>query len=969
MKTFLQEIAQNLIKNYRDHLGDTTVIFPNRRAGLFFREYLREVLDRPSWSPLILSFQDFIAMNTPLQKADQLYLVHRLFEVYRKVLKTKEGFDRFYYWGQMLLKDFDDVDKYLVNAQNLYTNLSRQKQLDLSFDFLLPEQKEIVRKFWQGFEESRSVQKERFEFVWNHLFAVYQSFNDALKKDGLAYEGMQYRYIAERMDTIRFSQAEGPVFFAGFNALNTAEERIISWCIQNRQAQVLWDLDGYYFHQEDQEAGNFLRQYKNTTVFAPSFPQDIPNRLEDHRRSVTITGVPQHVGQAKVLGQKLSELLDNHPELDIRKVAVVLADEALLFPVLHSLPEKVEAINVTMGFPLSYAPVNSLIEHILELQRLIRVDPEEHLLFHFKPALAIVRHPLIIQTAQKQLEDWSRNLQTNNKVFFTEAELPDNRLIRLIFRPAGDELISYLADILLELHVLSQEEENRFEVEYVHQYYQLLNRYADLLSDSGAKTDRRSFAALFKQLVRTERLPFTGEPLRGLQIMGVLETRNLDFEHVFVLSMNEDFFPSQAGKHSFIPYNLRKAYNLPNYDQQDAIYAYLFYRLIQRADSISFFYNTEGNDLGGEEMSRFLQQLLHESGLDIRTEVLANLTEPGETREITITKNEDVMKSLGRYQSLNRTPEKRLSPSALNTYLDCRLRFYFRYVANLYEQDEIEEDVDARSLGNVLHHAMEELYRNHLEGKNSNLLEKADFAVLKKKLEDAAVAAFRKQFAVSPDRKFYFEGKNIIAREIIKDFMSAILRLDERHAPFEVLGMESEYTLDLPLNDAPESTDTDTTTSGSQRETLNIEHSTLNVGLRGTIDRIDRKDRHVRLIDYKTGQDKHTFTSIEELFDRKRKNKAALQTFNYALLYQKVKMAEDILVPAVFNKDALFMGEDVLLEMKGKGKVENAAYFLDEYTRHLKALLTEIFDPEEPFDQTDDERKCIFCAYKEICGR
>ena len=964
MQTFLQELAQDLIKNHAHQLGDLTVIFPNRRAGLFFRENLVEVLNKPSWSPQVLSFQDFIAMNAPMQKADQLYLVHKLFKVYREVLKTKESFDRFYYWGQMLLKDFDDVDKYMVNAQNLYANLSRQKQLDLSFDFLQPEQKEIIQRFWQGFDESKSQQKERFEFVWNHLFSVYHSFRGALLEEGLAYEGMLYRYMAENIDNAFLKRTGQPIFFAGFNALNTAEEKIITWCIEHMDAKIIWDLDSYYFLNKDQEAGHFLRQYKEKAIFAPSFPGEVPSHLLGHPRSITISGVPQHVGQAKVLGQKLEELIHRHPQLDTRKVAVVLADETLLFPVLHSLPASIEAINVTMGFPLSYAPVNSLVEHLLELQRMVRTDPDGHLLFHFKPTLSIIRHPLIIQTGPKLLGEWAHEILSNNKVFITPAELPKNTLVQFIFKVAQEDIVSYLSDILLELHTLSKRQESRLEVEYVHLYYQILNRYTDLLSSTGSKTDLGSFSALFKQLVRTERLPFTGEPLRGLQVMGVLETRNLDFEHVFVLSMNEDFFPSQSGKHSFIPYNLRRAYDLPNYDQQDAIYAYLFYRLIQRAKNVNFFYNTEGNDLGGEEMSRFLQQLLNEPGLKIKTEVLANFTSPEKPAKITIKKGEQVMHSLQRYCTTEGQPGKRLSPSALNTYLDCKLRFYFRYVANLYERDEMEEDVDARSLGNVLHHAMEVLYSRHLERKKSQVLEKSDFAVLKKGLEAAAVAAFRKQFAVAPERKFYFEGKNIIAKEIIKDFMSAILRIDEKYAPFEILGMESEYTMDLPLNSQNGDNDQGPAQGTGGTNTINS-----TVGLRGTIDRVDRKDHQVRLIDYKTGQDKHVFNSIEELFDHKKKNKAALQTFSYALLYQQAKQEDDILVPAVFNKDALFMGEDVLLELKGKGKVKNAAYFLDEYTQQLQNLLREIFDPEDNFDQTEDLRKCTLCAYKEICGR
>ncbi|UII24490.1 PD-(D/E)XK nuclease family protein [Fulvivirga maritima] len=947
MKRFIQEIAEDILQKHGEHLADVTVIFPNRRAGLFLRESLRDLVNKPTWSPNILSFQDFIAQQVPTQVADKLFLTHQLFDVYNKIMKAKEGFDRFYYWGQMLLKDFDDVDKYLVNTENLYTNLSRQKQLDLTFDFLMPEQKEIIQRFWQGFDQTKSEQKERFEFVWDRLFKVYTEFQRLLKSQNLAYEGMQYRYVAENLDRLTFKKSSGPVIFAGFNALNLAEEKIISFFLEKKNAEMIWDLDGYYLEDKNQEAGVFLREYRNKNIFAPTFPQDVPHFLKNTPKRIEVAGVPQYVGQAKIVGQRLGELLAENPDLDLRKVAVVLADEALLFPLLHSLPEGIEAINVTMGFPLAYAPINSLIEHILDLQRTIRHDPDGNVMYSFKPTLAILRHPLVLPFDTEAIEKLAETIEADNKVFLIQSDLIEHPLISAIFQEARDKLVTYLSHILLVLH--GGKENAEIEVEYIHHFYQILNRYEELLSDVDKKTDLASFSRLFKQLISTERLPFSGEPLNGLQIMGVLETRNLDFEQVFVLSMNEDLFPSQGGKHSFIPYNLRKAYGLPNFDQQDAIYAYLFYRLLQRASSVEFYYNTEGNDMGGEEMSRFLQQLIHESGFDIEQRVLANYAELEERREIVIAKDEEVLARLRRYLLNNGRAYRRLSPSALSTYLDCRLRFYYRYVADLYEKDGIDEDVDARSLGNVLHYAMEVLYDDYIKERNSGIaIRKSDFKSLRLRLERAAVRAFREQFSVSEDRVFYFEGKNIIAKEIIKDFMSSILSLDEKYAPFDLIGVEKKYELDLPVQ-------------------LNNQETV--VGLRGTIDRLDKKDNHVRLIDYKTGQDKHNFDEIALLFDRKKKNKVAFQTMYYALLYQKEKAPEEVMVPAVFNKDALFLGEDVLLAHKKFGEVNNAELFLAEYTEHLKELLAELFDPEVPFDQTDDEQKCKFCAYSNICAR
>lgn len=940
MNTFLEELAEHIITNHPGDLVNVTILFPNRRAGLFFKENIKNQLAKPVWAPEIQSFQDFVIGKSPFQIPDKLFLINRLHKTYNRVLKSHESFDRFYYWGQMLLKDFDDVDKYLVHAKNLYTNLGRQKQLDLSFDFLDDEQQALIRKFWLGFDQSKSKEKERFQAIWDRLFEVYTQFNKSLKSEGLAYEGMAYRYVAENLESLDFDAPERSYYFAGFNALNTVEDKIIEWFLAHTKAYVKWDLDAYYMNDTSQEAGHFLRTYRNRLALAGTFPKSYPQHLMDGNKQIKINGIPQHIGQAKVLGQQLGQLLEKGPELDLTKIAIVLADEAMLFPVLHSLPENVGAINVTMGFPLMNAPVNSLIEHLLELQRMYN---QQRQLFHFKAVLSILRHPLVVRAAPNIINNAIGQLELENKTYLDVTDLPDLPLLNVIIKKT-DDILSYLSEALLQLHVVAKD--NQLENEYIHHFYQLLNRYDDLLKTENVNTDVRSFGRLFKQLIRSERLPFTGEPLRGLQIMGVLETRNLDFEYVFVLSMNEDFFPSQAGKHSFIPYNLRKAYELPNFDQQDAIYAYLFYRLIQRPKYIEFFYNTEGSDLGGEEMSRFLQQLVHESNLTIEHQVLANYTAAREPEPIIIEKTSEVNSRLQRFMVSSPSAASRLSPSAINTYLDCRLRFYLRYVAGLYEKMDMDEDVDARSLGNVLHDAMDILYSDYTDNKRNKMVGPADIKQMHRQIGTAAEKAFKKQFSVPEDKTFFFEGKNIIAREIVKQFMQDILKVDSTYAPFELIGAEVKIEKDFALKDG------------------------RIIGLRGTLDRVDKKHHDVRLIDYKTGKDKHTFKEVGDLFDRhlNDRNKAAFQTLYYALLYEQERQGDEVMVPAVFNKAALFEKEDVRL-VKDRKTVKDASILLDEYKAELEILLEELFGTGQPFDQTDDIKKCKVCAYRKICER
>lgn len=935
MSSFLQELAQRIYSDQAGNLENTTVVFPNRRAGLYFSEALRQLLDKPTWSPQVLSFQDFVAQYSKNNVADNLLLVHELHQVYNEVMfpkkKDHEPFDKFYFWGMMLLKDFDDVDKYLVNAENLYKNLSRQKQLDISFDFLTEEQKEIIMKFWNAFQERDSASRQEFSKTWNSLYSIYMRFNERLNESGLAYEGANYRKLAEAPDEVKWQT--GPMYFAGFNALNLAEDKIISWFIENQKATIIWDLDSYYM-DKSQEAGHFLRLYRKRNVFAASFPKEYPQHIEQPKK-LCLNGIPYHVGQAKTMGQELGKLLRDNPGQDLTKVAIVLADESMLFPVLHGLPPQVQAINVTMGFPLSHAPLNSLIEHVLMLQRMYNKKRGK---FNFKPVLSILRHPMVYRLDTSGITKCITTIEKQNLIYLGKEDLPDIPLVRIMMNPEPENLLEFIKSILMEL----EQHVSNLDHAFIQHYYKLINRYSDLLSGTDEEITVDNFGRLFRQLVRSERLPFSGEPLKGLQIMGVLETRNLDFEHVFVLGMNEDFFPSKIGKHSFIPFNLRKAYELPNFDQQDAIYAYLFYRLLQRPKSVNFYYNTEGNDLGGEEMSRFLLQLQYELNMDVEHRILSNVSMARQMPPILIDKRKnDVLNRLHRYLDTSDSTKK-LSPSAINIYLNCKLQFYFRYIAELYEKDELYEDIDARSLGNVVHQALELLYKP----KEGQLLDEAFYEELsKQKKEQFIIQGFRQQYGIEGDQEFFFEGQNRIAKEIVWSYFEGILELDKRYAPFEVVSSELEYEARLR------------TTAG-------------NVKLGGAIDRVDRKGDRIRLIDYKTGKDSAKFKNLEKLFDHTEKNreKAAFQTLFYALLYENKKRPDEQLTPTVISKDALFQNGETTLH-DDKHLVNDAAKLLPQFKEHLTFLLEELFNPEVPFDQTTDENRCKFCAYKNMCGR
>ncbi|HYI76071.1 MAG TPA: PD-(D/E)XK nuclease family protein, partial [Chryseolinea sp.] len=504
-----------------------------------------------------------------------------------------------------------------------------------------------------------------------------------------------------------------------------------------------------------------------------------------------------------------------------------------------------------------------------------------------------------------------------------------------------------------------------FDREYIFHFIKLLNRVEEITGDAfkiptvvnDSRTNHiarainlslKAFLRLFKQLAQTHRIPFTGEPLRGLQVMGVLETRSLDFKNVFVLSLNEGSFPSFGSKSSYIPHSIRRAYGMPTAEHQDAMYAYLFYRMLQRAENVFLFYNTETDVLGQGESSRYLKQLMYESGLSIERRVLHDPIQPSLINPIVIQKDRGVIEGLVKLSEGN-SRFRGISPSALNTYIECRLRFYLRHVAKIKEPDEVEEDLDARVLGNFLHEVMELFYRQLQERKKSNVVVAADFdnggAIVDKLIDEV----FIKSYHLEPGKPVRYEGQRLVVREIVKRFAHRILEMDKRYAPFEIEVLEQ----------------------GGLDYLVAIDQYPGSALISGKIDRVDRKGDLIRVIDYKTGKDKLDFDSVASLFSRdSRRNKAAFQTLLYALLY-KTNAPRTLrkIVPGLINRMNLFE-DDFKFGLKvGKTFVDDADTLLPEFHIRLKSLLEELYDPKVPFDQTEDVELCKFCAYQGICYR
>ncbi len=955
MQSFIQEVAQKIYATHSGQLDKVEVVFPNRRAGLFFRKELGALIDQPVWMPSITSLEDFILFRSGFRKLDTLEAVFLLYEVYKKHQSREETFDNFFFWGEMILRDFEEIDHYQVNADNLFTSIKSQKELDEQFYFLDEEEKRIIQSFWRTFLPEASKSQEQFLATWKLLKPIYHEFRQMLIDKRLGYGGLIYQQFLAAIEEKKVF-FDKQIYLAGFNALTMSEEGIIKNLVENG-ARMIWDVDAYYLKDPKQEAGVFLRQYAADPTLKSTFPDIVPAKIKDLKK-IEATGVSLEVGQAKAMAEHLRALISRQDFVP-NETVIVLPNEYMLFPVLHSLPESITDVNITMGYPLKDTPVFSLLESLLILQSSKRSSVVHGFSYYHKPVTEVLEHPLVRPIAGKQAIAFVADVKKRNLIFIYQDELPaDKEVLATLFQEPEDPFL-YLQQVLQMLHDKWSDRGHDLELEFISRYYQHIDKLRELMGDRSEGLGYDFLIRLFRRFARSLKVPFTGEPLQGLQIMGVLETRNLDFKNVFILNMNEDSWPATPKRGSFIPYNVRKAFELPVFEHQDAIYAYLFYRLLQRAENVQVYYNTVSEFNVNGEISRFIQQLAFESTIEIKKNILANPIEIDPPKDILIQKDADVMSRLERYLVKENEWTPRLTPSALDTYLYCRLRFYFKYVEQLYEPEELQEELGPMVFGNILHDTMEILYANLIKKQKRDIVDPNDFFGLEADIDGAVNRAFIQHYNVKNEKKFKLEGRNVIAAEIIKKTARQILKVDQKYAPFKILGLETStkdgYVVDFPIN---------------------VNGTTLEVGIKGKIDRLDLKEGTVRVIDYKTGKDSREFVTLESLIDREdeKRNKAAFQVFFYSYLFYKTyKGNYDRIEPGLFNSRDLFETDFQWQIVEKPGRKAQQVFefrdYLESFEETISKLLGELFDPAIPFDQVTDVKKCRWCPYSGICGR
>ncbi|HRZ98443.1 MAG TPA: PD-(D/E)XK nuclease family protein, partial [Paludibacter sp.] len=632
MNSFLYRIAKTYFKHHGSDISRFTFVFPNRRAGLFFQQHLSVIAGRPIFSPEIITINDCFTSATTWQSADKLSMLFRLYKIYRKLSKSDESFDTFAFWGEMLLNDFNEVDKYMVDARQLFTNVTELKEIDRLFNVFSPRQIEAIKQFWSNFiPVTEEKTQQQFIATWNILYPVYEEFSNELMAENTATEGMISRHVASRLKAKEnISHWDNKQFvFIGFNALNPCERTLMAELQKLGRADFYWDYEANELRDPDNPASMFYAE--NTHIFPSKYTiEPIIESLND--KITEIVAVPSAVGQAKQVYSILNKIYPpTEKNAKLTETAVVLPDESLLVPLLHSLPEQIGKVNVTMGFPLNTTPVAGLIENIFELQRRVRISANKAVFYH-QTVANILNHQYISLLCKEDAQFISKQISENNRIYVSENELQKNDILNSIFIPQTntENFLQYLLQILRNLQnglQLAKTETNEFQLEadFIYQYYITINRMVDIINENALSIEMNvdTLMRLTKQLISGISIPFVGEPLNGLQVMGVLETRGIDFKNLIITSFNEGVFPKKSTTESFIPYNLRKGYNLPTYEHQDAIMSYNFYRLIHHAQRIYFIYDSRTDGMQTGEVSRYLHQLYYHYGLGIKRKTVA----------------------------------------------------------------------------------------------------------------------------------------------------------------------------------------------------------------------------------------------------------------------------------------------------------------------------------------------------------
>ena len=953
MKSFLEYVAADLLQKYGTNLSRIAVVFPNKRAALFLNEHLARLAEKPLWSPHYITISDLFRSHSQRQVADPIQLVCELHQSFTQCTGIDETLDHFYGWGQLLLSDFDDLDKNMASAEHVFANLRDIHEYD-DISYLTEEQRTILHQFFSNFsEEHNSELKRRFLQLWSHIFDIYQSFNQKLAEQGLAYEGALYREVAECED-ITFEY--DTYLFIGFNMLQQVEQTLFRRMKQQGKARFYWDYDHYFLNNE---AGYYIAQYLS----------DFPNELDDRddslynnftrQKTITYISAPTENIQARYISTWLRQ---QNRIADNRRTAVVLCNENLLQTAIHCIPTEVEKVNITTGYPLSQTPITSFVNLLVNLQTNGYVTETRH--YRLRHVNHVLRHPYA-HYVSSECNNLHKELNTQ-KIYYPDADqLSKNEGLQLLFSMAHGSVEQFNSTLLLWLmsvirHIaknISTEEvePSPLTQESLFRMYTLLNRLSDLVESGSLKVDIITLQRLITQIVSATSIPFHGEPIEGIQMMGVLETRNIDFEHILLLSCNEGNLPKGLSDTSFIPYSIRKAYGLTTIDHKVAIYAYYFHRLLQRASDITLVYNNSTNDGQTGEMSRFMLQMMVESGHNINLLTLQAGQAPIQKTLRPVAKTEAVMQLLRK-----RFEDNLLTPTAINRYMRCQLQFFYHYVSGIIEPDNEDEDmIDNRTFGNIFHLAAQLIYEKLMQKCHQILAKDIEYLLQNEvdieRVVDEAIKRELFQIKDATRRLPPLDGLQIINREVIIKYIRQLLEIDRRLTPFTILGLEKKVKINYEI------------VAGNERFTTT---------LGGMIDRLDSittpdGKELVRVIDYKTGSRRlKALADVDAIFAQeslKDHSDYYLQAFLYSHIVRQKSHDIPVAPALIFIQHA--SGDDYNPTLcLGHEPVNDIATVSESYMQHLSSLISDIFNPAISFSPTDERKRCSNCPYAHLCG-
>lgn len=955
MERFLSRCAEYIFEKHAGELHEICLIFPNRRSGVFFNSYLQTQLSEPVIGPQVTTINQLISGYSNLQQGEKLRLVSILYDIFKKHTQTEESFDDFYFWGEVLLSDFNDIDHYLVNARDLFTNVANLKELESLFDYLTPEQKKAIERFWGSMAgTSQKAHHEKFVSIWEKLYPVYADFKKYLQEQGMAYGGMVYRQVVESFGEKEPNFEFKKYYIIGLNALNRCEKVFFETLKkQQEKAVFLWDYDTFYLNDVKNEAGRFIRE--NLRQFPP--PEDFNLNIShfSKKKNIRLVAVSSNYGQAQEIPRFLEEIgSDLINKFD--NTAVVLADESLLFPVLGAIPEDFETVNVTMGYPVKNAVVYGFLLLLVNILKNLRRSEEGHPVVYHRFVTDVLNHQMLRNIEPEKNARFLADLKANNRISVYLKEINFSPLHKLIFSPperVGD-YSRYFLKILGRFYDLLKdtEPENQLLPELIYSIYQSIEKLdavvSDVLQTQNRKISDAVYFRLFSQYVGQVSVAFEGEPLSGMQVMGVLETRCLDFENLIILGLNENKWPRTFTAPSFIPYNIRKGFGLPGIDEQDAMYAYYFYRLVQRARNISATYSTLKEGISTGELSRFGYQLRYDSGFNVKNTTLDFPFSNEPTTPVLVPGSPEKTAALLE----NNSAKNPLSPTAMNTWLQCSLRFYFRYVLQLPEPDEMKDEIDSPVFGSIFHETIENLYKPLL-GKTVNREDlekiKKDKVLIENEIRKAIGKYYFRQREPG-EKNVKLEGKTILFFENIKTFLQRLIEIDMEQAPFQLVSLEGNYQTAMDVN---------------------VNGKTVPVYIGGKIDRVDKINDTLRILDYKTGNvESFSFKEVEELFekDREKPKKEILQALVYCLIYKENTKETGHLQPAIYSLRRLFE-DNFSPEIKWDKNMFSFDEIEAEFKEQLQNLVTDIFSSDSRFYQTPHEKLCGYCPYNKICQR